>query len=401
MKGFKYFISINQYAAYNNFGEKLDYIDLALFDFMKAFMSSKKSVKLIWDGVEYTMLKKDMIISQMPLIGIKTERGILNRIGKLVEVGLIEQYPNNKKESVSFYKLGANADKLEFSQDGNTDAQEETPKEQNTEEQAVSPDLENNFQPKNEISKPLENIFQGTRNEISQCAWKNFSNYNIYNSNNEIIDKEIIYNNEHAQNFSNFDACEKEGDSNQEKTIEIKPIERDKPQSVAGGAAEKKQKPKADPDKTAKFNGIKSIFLEHYKQTKGLDYYFAAKDAGAVSQLVRKLEAHIRTHNGTDTADREEVCNTFSVMIEKIKDNWIIDNLSLTLINSKYNEIISQINGKSNNTLKKGDVDFAEVGKLIWGDNGDGSGLVELDLFGKKRRKREQEHNDNLSRNVG
>ena len=38
------------------------------------------------------------------------------------------------------------------------------------------------------------------------------------------------------------------------------------------------------------YQGLKEEYLAYYLKTKGLDYYFTAKDAGALKQIINKIQ---------------------------------------------------------------------------------------------------------------
>lgn len=86
-------------------------------------------------------------------------------------------------------------------------------------------------------------------------------------------------------------------------------------------------------------------FEQQYLQFKGEEYYYAAKDASAVKQLIDK----IKTKMPDDLKENEdELVQNFTVFIQAILhggkvERWILDNLSLPVINSKFNEIYSQL----------------------------------------------------------
>ena len=94
----------------------------------------------------------------------------------------------------------------------------------------------------------------------------------------------------------------------------------------------------------------KLAFEQQYLQFKGEEYYYAAKDANAVKQLIDK----IKTKMPDDLKENEdELVQNFTVFIQAIihsgkVERWILDNLSLPVINSKFNEIYAQLkNGTS------------------------------------------------------
>lgn len=99
------------------------------------------------------------------------------------------------------------------------------------------------------------------------------------------------------------------------------------------------------------------IFEEIYLQKKGTEYYFEGKDAGAISRLIKKIQAKMPLE---EKDDYNYVANNFKVFIYAIfnsgrVEKWIIDNLSLSIINSKFNEIYAQLkNGTSRQQTNNG-----------------------------------------------
>ena len=106
---------------------------------------------------------------------------------------------------------------------------------------------------------------------------------------------------------------------------------------------------------TPKGEGInykaRSLFETYYRQLFGSDYYWTAKDAGAMSQLLQKLKFQ-REQKQMDVAD-ESILYALQYLLLSIKEGWIFENFSVTNINSKFNEIVSQAKKKA---LSKTDV---------------------------------------------
>ncbi|NLI37585.1 MAG: hypothetical protein GX416_13885, partial [Bacteroidales bacterium] len=73
-------------------------------------------------------------------------------------------------------------------------------------------------------------------------------------------------------------------------------------------------------------------------------YYWTGKDAGAMSGLLKKLSYSRSKKNLTN--DDDSLLYALNVFLSSIKAGWIFENFSVTNINSKFNEIISQIYGK-------------------------------------------------------
>lgn len=111
----KYVININQKAIVDlGLQDKLDFIDLAIYDFITEFMLCDECRKLNIDNVQYFWIKSDLIIENLPLLGITTTRGISKRIDKLIDCGLLERCNDNQNLHQSFFKVGKNYQAYKF-----------------------------------------------------------------------------------------------------------------------------------------------------------------------------------------------------------------------------------------------------------------------------------------------
>ena len=103
----KFTVNINQKAIVDlGLQDKLDFIDLAIYDFITEFMLCDDCQKMIIGNEQYFWIKADLIIENMPLLGITTTRGINKRIERLIEYNLLERCPDNKNLRQSFFKVG-------------------------------------------------------------------------------------------------------------------------------------------------------------------------------------------------------------------------------------------------------------------------------------------------------
>lgn len=96
-----YNIDINQYAIMQS-GIDIDLIDAAILDFIHKFSHCSKAKAMVTDKGKYFLLQPKLIIQELPILGINTERGIQKRIAKLVDCGLLEKEMFLGK---SFYQL--------------------------------------------------------------------------------------------------------------------------------------------------------------------------------------------------------------------------------------------------------------------------------------------------------
>lgn len=70
------------------------------------------------------------------------------------------------------------------------------------------------------------------------------------------------------------------------------------------------------------------------------DYYWTAKDSGAMSALLKKL-AYQRERKGMPTDD-DSLLVALDAFLRSVEDQWVMSNYSVTIINSKFNELRAQ-----------------------------------------------------------
>lgn len=90
----------------------------------------------------------------------------------------------------------------------------------------------------------------------------------------------------------------------------------------------------------------RSLFENYFRDTFGSDYYWTAKDAGNMSQILKKLRFQ-REQKQMDVSD-ESILYALRYLLSSIKEGWIFENFSVSNINSKFNEIVSQAKSKQN-----------------------------------------------------
>lgn len=103
---------------------------------------------------------------------------------------------------------------------------------------------------------------------------------------------------------------------------------------LKGGGKRKKSEPKEINSKA------RSLFEEYFKKTFSDSYYWTAKDAGAMSQLLKKLKFQ-REQKKMDVSD-DSLLYALQYLLSSIREGWIFENFSVTNINSKFNEIVAQ-----------------------------------------------------------
>lgn len=102
---------------------------------------------------------------------------------------------------------------------------------------------------------------------------------------------------------------------------------------------------------------FRPIFEEFYFEKKNEKYYWTGKDGAKCKALANKLIFKIKEKENLSGKKENEdyksdLPEAFRYLLSKISDDWILSNLSMAIIDSKFNEIItSKQNG--NNTFKK------------------------------------------------
>lgn len=105
----KFNITINQKAAVE-MGINVDFIDLAIMDYVSALLQSSKCSRIINNEKEYGWADPKHIIEDMPLLGITTPKGINVRLEKLIEAGLLVRCPDNVSLRKTYLRVGERYD---------------------------------------------------------------------------------------------------------------------------------------------------------------------------------------------------------------------------------------------------------------------------------------------------
>lgn len=112
----QYSIKIDQLAVMNA-GLDVDVVDMTIFDFIQHYAHSDKCMKLQTETGTYYWVSHTTIIQQLPILGISTGAGIVKRINKLIDAGLLSRHPNCDMMRKTFYKFGPNYYKINFTAD--------------------------------------------------------------------------------------------------------------------------------------------------------------------------------------------------------------------------------------------------------------------------------------------
>ena len=110
-----------------------------------------------------------------------------------------------------------------------------------------------------------------------------------------------------------------------------------KGESESKSKAKPKTKTKKEPTLVTR---AKKIFEPYFEKKTGEKYYWKAADGAQMKRLLSQLRFS-RQNKGLSVED-EDLLSTLQIFLDKITDNWMLSNLSVSNISSKYNELVSQ-----------------------------------------------------------
>lgn len=89
----------------------------------------------------------------------------------------------------------------------------------------------------------------------------------------------------------------------------------------------------------------RTVFENRFSELFEESYSWSAKDAVNMKGIIQKIKKR-RIDKGFGVED-DDITDAFKSFLDCISDEWILSNFSIAIINSKFNEIISQANGKN------------------------------------------------------
>jgi hypothetical protein len=244
------------------------------------------------------------------------------RIENLIREGVFVRYDKNKSVKEQYLTYGENYERLIYSTLKNDRTMNE--------------------------SSELNNL---TMNESSELTMNESSEYNIINNNNII-------------NIPSKEGVEAEKSARLSEKRDIKRKEVKKEPTLIGQA--------------------RPIFELYYQQMTGAKYYWEAKDAANMKRLLAKIKFTLEDYN--TQADDENILVSLKTFLSHIRNEWIIGNLSVSKINSQYNELIANIkNGREHlkNMERESAARYAaqRVYELTHGTNTGGGDVPEPDII--------------------
>jgi len=111
----RYRFSIDQAALYSAGVRGVDYIDIAIYEFICGMMKARRSNKMLEGNRVFVQVYSSAILEQMPYLsrsGRYSKESVCDRITALVNCGLLERHPANQKMGKTFYSPSELADSM-------------------------------------------------------------------------------------------------------------------------------------------------------------------------------------------------------------------------------------------------------------------------------------------------
>lgn len=278
--------------------QQLDCTDLVILKWIADFSVRSSVTKVIIDGNQYAWVVYNTIVDDLPFISI-SKRAFADRFDKLHAYGLIEKRVEKRSGMGTFLYVRILPKYEELLYNNNND------KERSENKEGCS---------SNSMGDAVR-ATGGMRFEQQPDAVQAADKYNTTIQEN------------YKQNVTStiVDVPSENASAGKKKNLSV--------------IKEKKEK------KYSAAHRCRLAFEQQYLQFKGEEYYYAAKDANAVKQLIDKIKTKMPDE---DKDNDDAIAFNFDAFIQAILNSgrvekWIIDNFSLPVINSKFNEIYSQL----------------------------------------------------------
>jgi len=92
------------------------------------------------------------------------------------------------------------------------------------------------------------------------------------------------------------------------------------------------------------YSKIKILFLDYYKNISGTEYYFSARDGSKIKSIIKKIKHAYVSNNKLDPSDNQIVNGFEHILKRAAADNWIVQNFTLSIIDSQFNKLKSKRN---------------------------------------------------------
>lgn len=108
-----------------------------------------------------------------------------------------------------------------------------------------------------------------------------------------------------------------------------------------------KEEKKATKNSSRGFVLMKERFLKIVSDRQ-MEYFFSPKDAGGLKKIESKMIHLCKAKNEGKTVTDEKLADAFEYLLTHIKSKFVLENFSISIIDSKWNEIVNEVkNGKN------------------------------------------------------
>ena len=259
-------------------GWNLSFDDMAVFSFMKNFILEGALSKHVIHGKDYFWISFSKIREELPMLSGNSDSSIRRHISNLVRVGLIEKCDDEISIKNRISLYRLGKSFSKYWRSVNPSKNDDTP-----------PNLEG-YPSKNERVTPPN--LEG-------------------NNNTSILDYQY-------QNISPNGGLSA---------------------SALDSKEEKNENPKTKKEPTI-VTKARNIFEPYFEKKTGEKYYWKVADAVQMKRLINQLKFS-RASRDLPTTD-DDLLSALQVFLDKINDNWMLANLSVSNISSKYNELVAQ-----------------------------------------------------------
>ena len=83
------------------------------------------------------------------------------------------------------------------------------------------------------------------------------------------------------------------------------------------------------------------LFRSYYLEKFGQPYYWQAKDAGGMKQLLDKIKFSRGSKQTPLPVDDDSLLSALPLFLNSVNDPWLLEHFSVPILNSKYNEIVT------------------------------------------------------------
>jgi hypothetical protein len=80
-------------------------------------------------------------------------------------------------------------------------------------------------------------------------------------------------------------------------------------------------------------------------------YWEGAKDAMSINRTVKKIQFKMREKHQRE-ATEDEIVHSYKILLASIKDEWILNNLSPAMVDSKFNQIVGTLKNTNDQFTK-------------------------------------------------